>query len=169
MKVSAQDIRRVKAMGCLHNRESEDEFSVRVVTGNGTLTNAQMQNLAYAASRYGSGKVALTARMTVEIVGVKYEDIPALQEHLAQAGLSSGGTGDKVRPVVACKGTTCVFGQLDTQAVARQIHERFYLGWREIKLPHKFKIAVGGCPNNCAKPDLNDFGLVGQNVPAKKA
>ena len=32
-------------------------------------------------------------------------------------------------------------------------------------LPHKFKIAVGGCPNNCVKPDLNDLGIVGQRVP----
>ena len=35
-----------------------------------------------------------------------------------------------------------------------EIHERFYHGYREVKLPHKFKIAVGGCPNNCVKPDL---------------
>ena len=34
-----------------------------------------------------------------------------------------------------------------------------------MKLPHKFKIAVGGCPNNCVKPDLNDLGIVGQLIP----
>ena len=34
-----------------------------------------------------------------------------------------------------------------------------------MKLPHKFKIAVGGCPNNCVKPDLNDLGVIGQRVP----
>ena len=33
-----------------------------------------------------------------------------------------------------------------------------------MKLPHKFKIAVGGCPNNCVKPDLNDLGIIGQRV-----
>ena len=32
-------------------------------------------------------------------------------------------------------------------------------------LPHKFKIAVGGCPNNCVKPDLNDLGIIGQRMP----
>ena len=32
-------------------------------------------------------------------------------------------------------------------------------------MPHKFKIAVGGCPNNCVKPNLNDLGIVGQRVP----
>ena len=32
-------------------------------------------------------------------------------------------------------------------------------------LPHKFKIAVGGCPNNCVKPNLNDMGIIGQRIP----
>lgn len=34
-----------------------------------------------------------------------------------------------------------------------------------MKLPHKFKIAVGGCPNSCIKPALNDFGIEGHRVP----
>ena len=34
-----------------------------------------------------------------------------------------------------------------------------------VKLPHKFKIATGGCPNNCVKPDLNDIGIIGQKIP----
>lgn len=32
-------------------------------------------------------------------------------------------------------------------------------------MPHKFKLAVGGCPNNCVKPDLNDLGIIGQSAP----
>lgn len=71
-----------------------------------------------------------------------------------------------MRPVVACKGTTCQYGLLDSYALSDKIHERFFHGYASVKLPHKFKIAVGGCPNNCVKPDLNDFGIVGQRVPA---
>lgn len=41
----------------------------------------------------------------------------------------------------------------------------FYTGYHDVSLPHKFKIAVGGCPNNCVKPDLNDLGIIGQRVP----
>ena len=48
------------------------------------------------------------------------------------------------------------------------MHERFYEGMGNVRLPHKFKIAVGGCPNNCIKPDLNDFGIVGQHPPKFK-
>ena len=78
----------------------------------------------------------------------------------------TGGTGSRVRPVVACKGTVCTYGIYDTQKLAKKIHDRFYTGYYDVKLPHKFKIAVGGCPNNCVKPDLNDFGIMGQRVPA---
>ena len=70
-----------------------------------------------------------------------------------------------VRPVVACKGTTCQYGLLDTYGLSEQLHYKFYKGYRGVKLPHKFKIAVGGCPNNCVKPDLNDVGIIGQRIP----
>ena len=47
----------------------------------------------------------------------------------------------------------------------RRDHDEFYVNWHDVKLPHKFKIAVGGCPNNCVKPNLNDLGIVGQLIP----
>jgi dissimilatory sulfite reductase (desulfoviridin) alpha/beta subunit len=59
-----------------------------------------------------------------------------------------------------------VFGLIDTYALSRRIHERFYVGYHTVKLPHKFKIGVGGCPNNCVKPDLNDVGVIGAWVPS---
>ena len=71
----------------------------------------------------------------------------------------------KVRPVVSCKGTTCQYGLIDTFALSEEIHERFFHGYSDVKLPHKFKIAVGGCPNNCVKPNLNDVGIIGQRIP----
>ena len=77
-------------------------------------------------------------------------------------GLAFGGTGAKVRPVTACKGSTCVYGNIDTHALARELHEKFYIGMRDVKLPHKFKIGVGGCPNSCMKPSLNDIGFEGR-------
>ena len=108
----------------------------------------------------------MTSRLTVEIQGVPYDNIEPLREYLMQnAGLETGGTGSKVRPVVSCKGTTCQYGLIATFALSEEIHQRFYKGYRDVKLPHKFKIAVGGCPNNCVKPNLNDIGIIGQRVP----
>ena len=45
------------------------------------------------------------------------------------------------------------------------IRDRFYTGWGSVALPHKFKIAVGGCPNSCMKPSLNDFGIEAHRLP----
>ena len=61
-------------------------------------------------------------------------------------------------------GADCGFDCIDTYSLSRKIHDIFYVGYHDVKLPHKFKIAVGGCPNNCVKPDLNDVGIVGQRL-----
>lgn len=121
--------------------------------------------IAEAAEKFGSGEITMTSRLTIEIQKVPYANIEPLREFLADAGLETGGTGSKVRPVVSCKGTTCQYGLIDTFHLSEVIHERFYHGYNQVKLPHKFKIAVGGCPNNCVKPDLNDLGIIGQRVP----
>ena len=103
--------------------------------------------------------------MTAEIVGIDYQDIEPARQFMAQHNLYFGGTGAKVRPVVCCKGTTCVYGNYDTQALAVKLHDEFYLGMAGVKLPHKFKIGVGGCPNSCVKPSLNDFAVEGRRAP----
>lgn len=95
----------------------------------------------------------------------KHDNIQPLIDFLAEHGLSTGGTGSLVRPVVSCKGTTCQYGLADTYGLSEKIHEKFYIGYHGVTLPHKFKICVGGCPNNCAKPSLNDLGIVGQKTP----
>ena len=161
----AEEIARVKALGCLWDKRSQDIFNVRVITVNGKITSDQHIAVAEAARKFGSGEVTMTTRLTLEIQGVPYDNIEPLREYLAQYGLQTGGTGSKVRPVVSCKGTTCQYGLIDTFALSQRIHELYYVGYHEVKLPHKFKIAVGGCPNNCVKPDLNDLGIVGQRVP----
>lgn len=161
---SAEEKKAVKGRGFLANSKGGG-FSARIITVNGVITHEQTRTIAEAAEKFGNGEVAFTSRLTVELPGIKYEDIEAFSEFIAKAGLVTGGTGSVVRPIVACKGTVCTHGLYDTQALAKRIHHTFYEGWHTVKLPHKFKIGVGGCPNNCIKPDLNDFGIVGQSVP----
>lgn len=166
--VSAEDIKRVKAWGFLHNKGT-DCFNARIITRNGKITAEESQCITEAAQRFGNGEIAMTSRLTVEIQGVPYDRIDDLRAFVEEHGLETGGTGSKVRPVVACKGTTCQYGLLDSFALSDKIHNRFYKGYGDVKLPHKFKIAVGGCPNNCVKPNLNDLGVVGQRIPGFKA
>ncbi len=167
--VPAEEVARVKGLGCLRDKRTPDAFNVRILTGNGKLSSEKLTAVAEAAARFGSGEAAMTSRQTIEIQGVRYENIEPMREFLAQYGLESGGTGPKVRPVVACKGTTCQYGLIDTFALSEKIHQLFYVGYHHVKLPHKFKIAVGGCPNSCVKPNLNDLGIVGQRVPVMDA
>ncbi|MGM9642348.1 MAG: 4Fe-4S binding protein [Eubacteriales bacterium] len=164
-KLTPEDIARVKALGCLQDKRFDDIFNVRVITRNGKITSDEHRAIAEAADIFGSGEATMTTRLTIEIQGVKYDNIQPLIEFLAERGLETGGTGALVRPVVSCKGTTCKFGLIDTYDLSDKIHERFYKGYHGVKLPHKFKIAVGGCPNNCVKPDLNDLGIIGQLIP----
>ena len=98
-------------------------------------------------------------------MGIPFEKIDDACAYAEARGLAFGGTGAKVRPVTACKGTTCVYGNYDTQALAKVLHDKYYIGWSKVQLPHKFKIGVGGCPNSCMKPSLNDFGVEGRKVP----
>jgi len=164
LTISADEEKRVKGLGFLNNKGT-DNFSARVITVNGKISSAQCRCIAEAAEKFGNGNITFTSRMTVEVQGIPYEKIEAFRAFIAEEGLTTGGTGPLVRPVVSCKGTTCGHGKLDTFAISEEIHRRFYEGYRTVKLPHKFKIAVGGCPNNCVKPDLNDVGLIGQMVP----
>lgn len=159
--IKPDEIKRVKALGFLNNKGT-DLFNGRVITVNGKITAEEAKAIAEAAEKYGSGEMAFTTRLTVEVCGIHYDNIEKFREEVAKAGLQTGGTGAKVRPVVSCKGTTCQYGLYDTFAMAEEIHKRFYEGYGDVKLPHKFKIAAGGCPNNCVKPDLNDVGVVGQ-------
>lgn len=164
MSITGEQRTAVKAKGFLSNKDGE-HFSVRIITENGVLTASQVKNLSETAQKFGNGQVTFTSRMTVELPGIKFDDIQSVIDYVAKDGMVTGGTGAKVRPVVSCKGTVCLFGNIDTQGIAKEIHKRFFEGYSAVALPHKFKIAVGGCPNNCVKPDLNDLGIVGQLVP----
>ncbi|MCC8068092.1 MAG: FAD-dependent oxidoreductase, partial [Clostridiales bacterium] len=163
--IPPEEIKRVKGLGCLQDKRYPDVFNVRVITRNGKITAEEHRVIAEASERFGSGAVTMTTRLTLEIQGVKHANIQPLIEYLNEHGLSTGGTGSLVRPVVSCKGTTCQYGLIDTFGLSERLHEKFYVGYHGVTLPHKFKIAVGGCPNNCVKPNLNDLGIVGQRVP----
>lgn len=162
--LTADDIKRVKGLGFL-NHKGTNKFNGRIITRNGRISAEECQTIAEAAKLYGDGYMMMTTRLTIEVSGIDYNDIEAFRSHIGKAGLITGGTGSKVRPVVACKGATCQYGLYDTYKLSEEIHNRFFLKYNNVSLPHKFKIAVGGCPNNCVKPNLNDLGIMGAKVP----
>ncbi len=168
MSLTADEKKALKRRGYIITRDDE-HFIARVITVNGVMTTEQMKVAADAAEKFGNGKIAMTSRLTIEVQGLTADVIEEFDKYIAQAGLYTGGTSAVVRPIVACKGTVCIHGLYDTQKFAEELHEKYYNGWHNIMLPHKFKIGVGGCPNNCIKPSLNDFGIIGQRVPQYEA
>ena len=77
----------------------------KVSVNSGAIRNPDL--IYEAAKLYGNGNVSFTSRLTVEVPGIHFDNIEAFKAHIAKVGLFAGGTGPKVRPVVACKGTTC--------------------------------------------------------------
>ena len=155
-----EQVMSVKGRGFLRNRGT-DCFSGRAVTVAGMFTPEELRTVAECAEKFGNGKVVFTSRLDAEITGIPFDKIPEAEAFMAEKGMAFGGTGAKIRPVTACKGTTCVYGNIDTAAMAKVIFDKFYIGMSDVKLPHKFKIGVGGCPNSCMKPSLNDVGIEG--------
>lgn len=153
-----------KARGIILTRDGE-HFIERVLSPNGVFNGDQMQAITDAAKKYGSGKVAMTTRLTMEIMDVPFENIEACCDAMYGAGLYVGGTSSLVRPIVACKGSYCVHGLMDVHPFAERVFNEYYVKWHTVRLPHKFKIGIGGCPNNCVKPAFHDFGIMGQSVP----
>ena len=164
LTISSEEEKRVKGLGFLNNKGT-DNFSARVLTVNGKITAAQHRCIAEAAELFGNGNITFTTRLSIEVQGIPFDKIDDFRNYIAKEGLKTGGTGAKIRPIVSCKATTCKFGRLDSFAISEEMHHRFFEGYNDVALPHKFKMAVGGCPNNCMKPDLNDMGIVGQLIP----
>ena len=119
MSISAEQRKEVKGQGFLSNKD-QLHFSARIITENGVLNARQLRNLSEAAEKFGNGNISFTSRLAVELPGISYADIPAFQAHIARENMVTGGTGAKVRPVVACKGTVCMFGNIDTQGLATE-------------------------------------------------
>lgn len=137
-------------------------YSARLKIPVGILTSAVLEGLAKIARKYGRGEVYLTVRLGVEIPGIPAERFPSLREELAALGVGLAGCGPRMRTTVACKGTVCPHGNIDTFALAWAIDKELN---DAATLPHKFKVAVSGCASSCSKPQVNDVGLVGVSEP----
>jgi dissimilatory sulfite reductase (desulfoviridin) alpha/beta subunit len=151
-------IRAWRSRGIMQERD-KDRFTIRLALVGGYLDAELMRRVAELVAQYGAGHVHLTTRQGVEIPHVPCSCVEELATRLEKAGAVLGYSGPRVRGITACPGSsTCRFGQIDAQNLARQLSE--YVGDRD-NLPAKFKIAVAGCPNGCTKPAENDFGVLG--------
>jgi dissimilatory sulfite reductase (desulfoviridin) alpha/beta subunit len=149
--------------GGFMRQKQRNKFSLRLRVIGGQLTAERVAKISEIAGKYGHGYVHLTARQGVEIPFIDFADIEAVKEELASAGLAPGACGSRVRTVTACQGADiCPSGLIAATALAEEIDARYF--GRE--MPHKFKIGITGCKNNCLKAEENDVGVKGGILPS---
>jgi dissimilatory sulfite reductase (desulfoviridin) alpha/beta subunit len=147
---------------CVVQQKQPGVSALRLKAVGGNLTTAQLRTIADVADKYGSGEVHLSTRQGIEIHHIADQDLQAATAELAAGGVCMGAGGATVRIVVACPGdATCRYGAIETRHLAAELDRRYY----GRKMPHKFKIAVAGCPNNCGKAREADLGIMGATVP----
>ncbi|MEO1530844.1 MAG: nitrite reductase large subunit NirB, partial [Pseudomonadota bacterium] len=140
------------------NIQKDGTFSVVPRMWGGITTPQELRAIADAAEKYNVPTVKVTGGQRLDLLGVKGEDLPAIWADLNQAGLVSGHAYAKgLRTVKTCVGTDhCRFGTQDSTGLGIAIEKRMWGSWT----PHKVKMAVSGCPRNCAEATCKDVGIV---------
>ncbi|MCL6591449.1 MAG: 4Fe-4S binding protein [Firmicutes bacterium] len=155
------DLAAYKKVGMIQQKQAE-YFVMRLHAVGGDFTTAQIQKVADVAQKYGRGEVHLSTRQGIEIHYVHYSNLEKARQELKVSGIEMGACGPRIRIVVACPGAaTCRWGIIDTKPVARYLDEKYF----RQDTPYKFKMAVTGCPHNCAKATENDLGIMGGILP----
>ena len=140
------------------NIQKDGSFSVVPRMFGGLCTPAELRAIADVADKYQVPEMKVTGGQRIDLFGVKKADLPAMWKDLSEAGFVSGHAyGKALRTVKTCVGARwCRFGTQDSTGLGVKLEELTWGSW----MPHKFKLAVSGCPRNCAEATIKDFGVV---------
>lgn len=124
----------------------------------GLCTASDLRAIADVSDKYQVPEMKVTGGQRIDLFGIKKEDLPAMWKDLSDAGFISGHAyGKALRTVKTCAGKTwCRFGTQNSTGLGVKLEEMTWGSW----MPHKFKLAVSGCPRNCAEATIKDFGIV---------
>jgi sulfite reductase beta subunit-like hemoprotein len=133
----------------------------RIKLPGGIMTADQIDVLADVTDRYGRGIAHITTRQDIQIHWVPVAEIMDMYDRLIAVGITTrGACADTVRNVTACPyGGVSPDSPFDITPYLLAIHEYFLFNPLNLTLPRKFKIAVEGCPLDCAQVPVNDIGL----------
>ncbi|MEO0989339.1 MAG: nitrite reductase large subunit NirB [Pseudomonadota bacterium] len=140
------------------NIQKDGTFSVVPRMWGGITTPDELRAIADAADKFDVPTVKVTGGQRIDLLGVQKEDLPAIWADLGKAGLVSGHAYSKgLRTVKTCVGTDhCRFGTQDSTGLGVRLEKRLWGSWT----PHKVKMAVSGCPRNCAEATCKDVGVI---------
>ncbi|MAC79540.1 MAG: nitrite reductase large subunit [Rhodobacteraceae bacterium] len=140
------------------NIQKDGTFSVVPRMWGGITNPDELRAIADAADKYNVPTVKVTGGQRIDLLGVKSEDLPHIWADLNKAGLVSGHAYSKgLRTVKTCVGTDhCRFGTQDSTGLGIKLEKALWGSWT----PHKVKLAVSGCPRNCAEATCKDVGVI---------
>jgi nitrite reductase (NADH) large subunit len=140
------------------NIQKDGTYSVVPRMWGGTTTAAELRAIADVVDKFAIPSVKVTGGQRIDLLGVKKEDLPAVWKDLNAAGMVSGHAyGKALRTVKTCVGSEwCRFGTQDSTGMGVALEKMTWGSWT----PHKTKMAVSGCPRNCAEATIKDFGVV---------
>lgn len=143
--------------------------AIRIRVPGGELPANIIPILYEVATKYGDGKLHITTRQGFEIAGIDFEDMqavntminPVIKNLLVEEGVEGvedgkGYPAAGTRNISSCIGNkVCPYANYNTTALARRIEKAVF------PHDHHFKIATTGCPNDCIKAHMQDFGIIG--------
>jgi nitrite reductase (NADH) large subunit len=140
------------------NIQKDGTYSVVPRMWGGITNPRELRAIADVVEKYDARMVKVTGGQRLDIFGIRKEDLPAVWADLNAAGMVSGHAyGKALRTVKTCVGSEwCRFGTQDSTGLGVKLEQMSWGSW----MPHKFKMAVSGCPRNCAEATIKDFGVV---------
>ncbi|MFK5985905.1 MAG: nitrite reductase large subunit NirB [Pseudomonadota bacterium] len=140
------------------NIQKDGTYSVIPRMWGGMTTPKELRAIADVADKFDLNTVHVTGGQRIGLYGVKKELLPVVWKDLNEQGLVSGHAyGKALRTVKTCVGREwCRFGTQDSTSLGIQLEKMSWGSW----MPHKFKMAVSGCPRNCAEATIKDYGVV---------
>lgn len=157
---------------CFRQSKVPGEFMLQLRVPGNLIDAKYLTVIQHIAQTWGNGTFHMGTRQTLNAPGIKYENIPAVNEYIESyireveveqcdvdmevndAGYPTIGA----RNIMACIGNIhCIKANINTQKLARKIERLIFPSHYHIK------VAVAGCPNDCTKANFNDFGIMGVN------
>ena len=138
------------------NIQRDGTYSVIPRMWGGHTTPDELRRIADAADKYKIPTVKITGGQRIDLLGVKKEDLANVWKDI---GMPSGFAYAKsLRTVKTCVGSEwCRFGTQDSTQLGKDLERALWAMYS----PHKVKLAVSGCPRNCAESGIKDIGIVG--------
>jgi nitrite reductase (NADH) large subunit len=140
------------------NIQKDGTYSVVPRMWGGLTSAKELRAIADVVDRYEIPTVKVTGGQRIDLLGVKREQLPDVWRDLNAAGMVSGHAyGKALRTVKTCVGSEwCRFGTQDSTSMGVALEQMCWGSWT----PHKVKLAVSGCPRNCAESTIKDFGVI---------